>query len=191
MWWSQRKKTHWLTFQASGSRSSRFIVELGTVVEKRLIRIQRAKAKVDGAGRPGRTPGANASGRVLWRRAPPIGSDGLERFEIVFFFNFLRFRFQLFWRPSLCRPRCRVPLPQSFFVFDRIVFLYKIDFQLVGSYRLLPGFTASYSIWLRFTGFYLALPSFTEFSRDFTGFTLNCSVYLRFNFSFLDTYYKV
>ena len=112
-------------------------------------------------------------------------------FRNCFFFNFLRFRFQLFWRPSLCRPRCRVPLPQSFFVFDRIVFLYKIDFQLVGSYRLLPGFTASYSIWLRFTGFYLALPSFTEFSRDFTGFTLNCSVYLRFNFSFLDTYYKV
>ena len=155
-------------------------------MEKRLIRIQRAKAKVDGAGRPGRTPRA-ASFEGARRRLEATGSNVSK----LFFFNFLRFRFQLFWRPSLCRPRCRVPLPQSFFVFDRIVFLYKIDFQLVGSYRLLPGFTASYSIWLRFTGFYLALPSFTEFSRDFTGFTLNCSVYLRFNFSFLDTYYKV
>ena len=157
MWWSQRKKTHWLTFQASGSRSSRFIVELGTVVEKRLIRIQRAKAKVDGAGRPGRTPGANASGRVLWRRAPPIGSDGLERFEIVLF-QLSSFSFSTFLAP-FSMPTT-LPCSASSVLFCIWSDRFSLQNRFPTSW-VLPTFTGFYCFILDLAAFYGILPCVT------------------------------
>ncbi len=162
MWWSQRKKTHWLTFQASGSRSSRFIVELGTVVEKRLIRIQRAKAKVDGAGRPGRTPGANARGERLGPRPLKARAADWKRrartFRNCFFFQLSSFSFSTFLAP-FSMPTT-LPCSASSILFCIWSDRFSLQNRFPTSW-VLPTFTGFYCFILDLAAFYGILPCVT------------------------------